>query len=151
MVATVPGTVLTSYLNDGAIADPNFGEDQYAICDSFFCADFWYRDEFIAPAVKSLGQHIWLNFDGINWKAEVYLNGQQVGRIDGGFMRGRFDVTSFMHAGAMNALAVRIIRNANPGGTKDKAGDTINGGSLGRGIPTIHASACCVLMSSMRG
>ena len=46
MIATVPGTVLTSYLNDGAIPDPDFGDNQYAISDSFFCADFWYRDEF---------------------------------------------------------------------------------------------------------
>ena len=151
MVATVPGTVLTSYLNDGAIADPNFGDNQYAISDSFFCADFWYRDEFIGPAVKSAGQRFWLNFDGINWKAEVYLNGQRVGRIDGGFMRGRFDVTGLVHAGAMNALAVRIIRNANPGGTKDKAGDTVNGGALGRDNPTYHASAGWDWMSTIRG
>jgi len=31
MIATVPGTVLTSYLNDGAIPDPDFGDNQYAI------------------------------------------------------------------------------------------------------------------------
>ena len=35
----------------------------------------------------------WLNFDGINWKADVFLNGEKLGRIEGGFMRGRFDVT----------------------------------------------------------
>ena len=28
MIATVPGTVLTSYLNVGAIPDPNFGDNQ---------------------------------------------------------------------------------------------------------------------------
>ena len=83
MIATVPGTALTSYLNDGAIADPDFGDNQYAVSDSFFCADFWYRDEFVAPALAP-GHHLWLNFDGINWKAEVYLNGQHLGRIDGG-------------------------------------------------------------------
>lgn len=150
MVATVPGTVLTSYLNDGAIPDPNFGENQYAISDSYFCADFWYRDEFVAPAVQP-GRRMWLNFDGINWKAEVYLNGQHVGRIDGGFMRGRFDVTSLVHPGKPNALAVRILRNANPGGTKDKAGDTVNGGALGYDNPTFHASAGWDWMSTIRG
>ena len=150
MIATVPGTVLTSYLNDEAIANPDFGDNQYAISDSFFCADFWYRDEFTAPALSSQ-QHIWLNFDGINWKAEVYLNGQKVGTIDGGFMRGRFDVTALIHPGAVNALAVRIIRNANPGGTKDKAGETVNGGALGRDNPTYHASAGWDWMSTIRG
>ena len=149
MIATVPGTVLTSYLNDGAIANPDFGDNQYAISDSFFCADFWYRDEFTAPPIN--GQHLWLNFDGINWKAEVYLNGQKVGAIDGGFMRGRFDVTALIHPQGVNSLAVRIIRNANPGSTKDKAGDTVNGGALGRDNPTYHASAGWDWMSTIRG
>lgn len=151
MIATVPGTVLTSYLNDGAIPDPDFGENQYAISDSFFTADFWYRDEFTAPAATQAGQHYWLNFDGINWKAEVYLNGQHVGHIDGGFMRGKFDVTALIHPGAANALAVRILRNANPGSTKDKEGPTVNGGALGRDNPTYHASAGWDWMSTIRG
>ena len=119
MIATVPGTVLTSYLNDGAIPNPDFGDNPYAISDSFFCADFCYRDEFTAPQEQHLGRHTWLNFDGINWKAEVYLNGQRVGRIDGGFARGLLDVTALVHHGGPNALAVRIIRVANPGSTKD--------------------------------
>ncbi len=151
MIATVPGTVLTSYLNDGAIANPDFGDNQYAISDSFFCADFWYRDEFIAPAVERPGQHFWLNFDGVNWKAEVYLNGQRIGRIDGGFMRGRFDVSALIRPGTTNALAVRIIRNANPGSTKDKEGETVNGGALGRDNPTFHASVGWDWISTIRG
>jgi len=151
MIATVPGTVLTSYLNNGAIPDPDFGDNQYAISDSFFCADFWYRNEFNAPAAQHTGEHTWLNFDGINWKADVYLNGHKVGRIDGGFMRGRFDVTAFVHPGGANALAVRMIRAANPGSTKDKAGPTVNGGALGRDNPTFHASAGWDWMSTIRG
>jgi hypothetical protein len=151
MIATVPGTALTSYLNDGAIPDPDFGDNQYAISDSFFCADFWYRDEFGVPVAGPGHEHTWLNFDGINWKAEVYVNGHHVGRIDGGYMRGRFDVTNLIRPGAANAIAVRIISNANPGATKDKAGDTVNGGALGRDNPTYHASAGWDWMSTIRG
>ena len=44
MVATVPGTALSSYLNDGALPDPNYGDNQNMISDSFFYADFWYRE-----------------------------------------------------------------------------------------------------------
>ena len=151
MIATVPGTVLASYLNDGAIPDPDFGDSQYAISDSFFCADFWYRNEFTLAAERDSAEHTWLNFDGINWKAEIYLNGQRVGRIDGGFMRGRFDVTSLVHRGGVNALAIRIIRVAHPGSAKDKAGPTVNGGALGRDNPTFHASAGWDWMSTIRG
>jgi hypothetical protein len=151
MVATVPGTVLTSYLNDGAIPDPDFGDNQYAISDSFFCADFWYRDEFNLAPERHPGEHSWLNFDGINWKADIFLNGHRVGQIDGGFMRGRFDVTALVHHGGMNALAVQILRVANPGSTKDKAGPTVNGGALGRDNPTYHASAGWDWISTIRG
>ncbi len=151
MIATVPGTVLTSYLNDGAIPDPDFGDNQYAISDSFFCADFWYRDEFNVAAEQHPGDHTWLNFDGINWKAEIFLNGHRVGKIDGGFMRGKFDVTALVHHGGANTLAVRIIRVANPGSTKDKAGPTVNGGALGRDNPTYHASAGWDWISTIRG
>ncbi len=151
MVATVPGTVLTSYLNDGAIPNPDFGSNQYAISDSYFCADFWYRDEFTVAGAKQAGKHYWLNFDGINWKAEVYLNGQHVGRIDGGYMRGRFDVTALIRPGAANALAVRVLHVDNPGSTKDKAGRTVNGGALGRDNPTYHASAGWDWISTIRG
>jgi hypothetical protein len=150
MVATVPGTILTSYLNDGAVPNPDFGDNQYAISDSFFCADFWYRNQFIGPVLLG-GRHAWLDFDGINWKAEIYLNGHSVGRIDGGYMRGRFDVTALLHPHATNALAVRIIRNASPGSTKDKAGRTVNGGALGRDNPTYHASAGWDWISTIRG
>jgi hypothetical protein len=150
MIATVPGTILTSYLNDGAIPNPDYGDNQYAISDSFFCADFWYRDVFTAPALQP-GQHLSLNFEGINWKAEIYLNGQHVGRIDGGMMRGRFDVTGLIHSGAQNTLAVRVIANANPGSTKDKAFPTVNGGALGRDNPTFHASAGWDWISTVRG
>ena len=79
--ATVPGTVLSSYVDAGAIADPNFSDNQLAISDSFFWADFWYRNEFVAPPL-AIGQHAWLHFNGINWKAEVFFNGQSLGRID---------------------------------------------------------------------
>ena len=151
MIATVPGTVLTSYLNDDAIPNPDFGDNQYAISDSFFCADFWYRNEFNTPAEQRQGEHTWLNFDGVNWKAEIFLNGHRVGRIDGGFTRGRFDVSAIIHHGGVNALAVRIIRVANPGSTKDKAAPTVNGGALGRDNPTYHASAGWDWISTIRG
>ncbi len=150
--ATVPGTVLSSYLDDGAIPDPNYGRNQLQISDSFFYADFWYRDEFAIPKIKT-GQHLWLNFDGINWKADVFFNGQKLGRIEGGFMRGRFDLTSLLRPGGANALAVRIIKNATPGSVKEKtlAETDSNGGALGADNPTAHASIGWDWIPTIRG
>lgn len=151
ITATVPGTILTSYLNAGAVPDPNFGNDQVMISDSFFYADFWYRNEFVASTKPA--KHTWLNFDGINWKAEVYLNGERLGRIDGGFTRGKFDVTRLLHAGQTNAIAVRIIKNATPGAMKEKNFDSpgTNGGALGADNPTYHASIGWDWIPTVRG
>jgi hypothetical protein len=152
LVATVPGTVLTSYFNAGAIPDPNFGQNQLHISDSFFYADFWYRTEFATPN-HSDGDLLWLNFEGINWKADVYLNGEKLGRIDGGFMRGRFEVSSKLHAGKPNALAVLIHKNQTPGSCKQKtyASTGKNGGALGSDNPTYHASVGWDWIPTIRG
>jgi len=152
VVATVPGTVLTSFYNAGAIADPNFGENQLYVSDSYFCADFWYRTEFEGPAMEA-GEIAWLDFDGVNWKAQVFLNGEAVGRIDGGFIRGRFDVTGKLLPGKKNALAVLIEKNATPGSTKQKTVEnpSRNGGALGADNPTYHASIGWDWIPTIRG
>jgi hypothetical protein len=152
VVATVPGTVLSSYLNIGALPDPNYGSNQLLVSDSFFYADFWYRTEFTAPQLAK-DQRAWLNFEGINWKAEVYLNGATIGRIDGGFIRGRFDVTSHLLAGQNNAVAVRVNKNDTPGSVKQKTFATTgkNGGALGLDNPTFHASIGWDWIPTIRG
>jgi hypothetical protein len=152
LVATVPGTVLVSYWNVGAIPDPNFGDNQRMISESFFNSDFWYRNEFQIPA-SFHGQHMFINFDGINWKAEIFFNGHQLGRIEGAFTRGQFDITDYILAGQTNALAVRIIKNDNPGNIKEKTRFSTdkNGGVLGADNPTFHASVGWDWIPTIRG
>ena len=152
LVATVPGTVLASYLNAGAIPDPNYSDNQSMVSDSFFHADFWYRNEFSVPPGFN-GKRVWLNFDGINWKAEVFLNGERLGRIDGAFMRGRFDVTAKLLPGAKNALAVRILKTASPGAITEKTAESTgkNGGALGADNPAFHASVGWDRIPTIRG
>ena len=152
LVATVPGTVLTSYLNVGAVPEPNFGQNQLHISDSYFYSDFWYRTEFTSPE-KAPQQMAWLNFDGIDWKADVFLNGEKLGRIEGGFMRGKFDVTQKILPGKVNTLAVRIEKNATPGSVHQKTFEVCskNGGGLGADNPTFHATIGWDWISTMRG
>ncbi len=150
--ATVPGTALASYLNVGAIPDPNYADNQLMISDSFFHADFWYRNEFTAPE-SMRNEKYWLHFDGINWKAQVWLNGEFLGRIEGAFRRGRFDVTGRLRPGGKNALAVRIEKNATPGSVKEKTFENPdkNGGALGADNPTFHASIGWDWIPTIRG
>lgn len=152
LVATIPGTVLVSYWNIGALPDPNFRDNQLMISESFFNSDFWYRDEFVIPA-SFKGKHLFLNFDGINWKAEVFLNGYYLGNIEGAFTREQFDISDYVIPEKTNALAVRIIRNANPGNIKEKTAISTdkNGGALGADNPTFHASVGWDWIPTIRG
>ncbi len=107
IIATVPGTVLTSYLNLGAVPDPFYGDDLSQISDFFCHTNWWYRNELEMPASYQ-GKRVWLNFDGINYRAYVFVNGQPAGSIDGAFVRGRFDITRFVTPGKKNCIAVLI-------------------------------------------
>ena len=151
IVATVPGTVLASYINIGAVPNPNYADDVDQISESFFRSNFWYRDEFEITELAENGQQ-WLNFDGINWKANVFLNGQYLGRIEGAFMRGKFNVTGLLHKGA-NYLAVEIICNDHFAAIKEKDENTtqFNGGILGADNPTFHASVGWDWITTVRG
>ncbi len=106
--ATVPATALTSYLNAGKIADPYVGTNMKTLEESgYYNCDYWYRTEFtLDESYKD--ENIWLNFDGINWKADVFVNGNSVGSIAGAFIRGKFDITEFVNIGQKNFLAVYI-------------------------------------------
>ncbi len=154
--ASVPGSVLTSFYNAGAIADPNFGENQLYISDSYFCSDFWYRTEFDTPWAGDDPQPervTWLDFAGINWKARIFLNGEELGEIHGGFLHKRFNVTGKLRPGKKNALAVWIEKNQTPGSTKQKTFEdpSRNGGALGADNPTFHASIGWDWIPTIRG
>jgi hypothetical protein len=152
IVATVPGTVLVSYLNNGMIPDPNYADNQFLISDSYFYSDFIYRDEFTVPQSYK-GERVFLNLDGINWKADVYLNGKKVGRVEGAFTRGKFDVTENVIPGKKNAVAVYIYKNYAPGFVKEPTfrDHQANGGELGLDNPTFHTSVGWDWFPSVRG
>ena len=151
VTATVPGTVLTSFRNVGAVPNPNHAADQVNISEAFFWSNFWYRDEFTVPEGFKQDR-LFLNFDGINWKANVYMNGQKVGTIEGAFKRGKFDVTDVAVAGT-NTIAVEIVRNAHIGAIKEKNkfSTDFNGGILGADNPTFHATIGWDWIQTIRG
>jgi Exo-beta-D-glucosaminidase Ig-fold domain/Glycosyl hydrolases family 2/F5/8 type C domain/Glycosyl hydrolases family 2, sugar binding domain len=152
IVATVPGTALVSYWNAGALPDPNYSDNQLMISESFFNSDFWYRNEFEVPA-NYKGSKMFLNFDGINWKAQVFVNGKNIGNIEGAFIRGKFDVTDLIKPGQKNAIAVLILKNDHIGVIKEETALSTdkNGGALGADNPTYHASIGWDWIPTIRG
>ena len=151
LVATVPATVLSSYVNAGALPDMNHDDNLMLASESLFNGDFLYKRTFDLPK-EMHGKRVFLNFDGINWKAEVTLNGTNLGRIEGAFKRGKFDITPYLKK-FDNELQVLIIANANPGGVKVKTekNTDFNGGILGADNPTFHATIGWDWISTIRG
>ena len=151
LVATVPATVLSSYVNAGALPDMNHDDNLMLASESLFNGDFLYKRTFDLPK-EMQGKRVFLNFDGINWKAEVTLNGTNLGRIEGAFKRGKFDITPYLK-NFDNELQVLIIANANPGGVKVKTekNTDFNGGILGADNPTFHATIGWDWISTIRG
>ncbi|HEY1803388.1 MAG TPA: glycoside hydrolase family 2 TIM barrel-domain containing protein, partial [Terracidiphilus sp.] len=114
--ATVPGTVLTTLVNNGVYPEPLYGENDRAeiIPDSLVHTSYWYRAVVRIP-IGYAGRHVWLNFDGINYSAEVWVNGTQVGTMRGAFIRGIFDVTSEVKPGQPAVVAVLVTPEPHPG------------------------------------
>lgn len=114
--ATVPGTVLTTLVNNKVYPEPLYGENNRPeiIPESLARTKYWYRTETMIPAGYA-GKHVWLNFDGINYDAQVWVNGSQVGTIKGAFIRGNFDITNLVTPGKTAVIAVLISPQPHPG------------------------------------
>ncbi len=140
--ATVPGTVLTTLVDQGVYPDPLFGLNNMYIPDTLCRTDWWYRRVLDLPEGAG-GKTLWLLFNGINYRAEIWMNGVLLGRIDGAFSRGLFNITGTVRYDSPNVIAVHIIPPSNPGIPHEESlstGPGPNGGQLCMDGPTFIAS-----------
>ncbi len=106
--AIVPGTAFSSYIphdgKPGVEAAPDSADNIYKVDLTKYDQNFWYRTTFTIPA-SFKGKTTWLNFEGINKKGDVYLNGKRLGSVDGLAQRAAF---SFTPIEGKNVLAVLV-------------------------------------------
>ncbi len=112
--ATVPGTVLTTLVDNKVYPEPLYGENMRAIPESLNKTSYWYRTEIKVPAANK-GRHTWLHFAGINYGAEIWVNGRQAGTMRGAFRRGDFDITPLVTPGRTAIVAVLVAPQPHPG------------------------------------
>jgi exo-1,4-beta-D-glucosaminidase len=125
---TVPTTVVAALVADKTLPDPFFGMNlrhfegvTYPIGGNFsnipmapdspYAASWWYRTAFTAPA-NYAGKVVWLNFRGINYRANIWLNGKPIATtkdIAGAWRTYELNVTDAIKAGAENVLAVQVF------------------------------------------
>jgi hypothetical protein len=139
--AIVPGTVLNSLVYNKIYPEPYFGlnnarekgliPDITSVGRDFYT--YWFRTEFeLTPAFT--GKRVMMRFDGVNYRAHIWLNGREIGSMAGMFQRGFFDITDTVHAQGKNAIAVLVEPIDVPGGFKNKfkevraVGENRNGG-----------------------
>ena len=136
--AVVPGTVLTSLVAAGKFPDPYFGLNNLAITDSLCRKEWWYRTTFESPGEEK-GKLAWLRFNGINYKARVWLNGKYLGDISGAFTRGTFNVTGHLKTSGRNVLLVQILPPNNPGFPDEQS--ALSGMGKNGGVHTMDGPA----------
>ena len=110
--ATVPSTVMGVLTTDGVEPEALTAEDYQRINKKRFDVSWWYRTMF---KIQSSKDHVLLSFDGICYRANIWLNGHLVAgkdKVAGTYRQFTFDVTPFIRE--QNVLAVEVFR-AQPG------------------------------------
>ncbi|HUA14890.1 MAG TPA: glycoside hydrolase family 2 protein [Verrucomicrobiae bacterium] len=125
--ATVPTTVVAALVKDHTYPDPFFGMNlrkfpgmNYPIGGNFsnipmapdspFAVSWWYRKAFTVPESYK-GKTVWLKFNGINYRADIWLNGKQIANSDdvaGAWRTYEFNITAAAKPGAENVLALQV-------------------------------------------
>ena len=119
----MPATVLETLEEDGVYPNLYFGKNLLeSVPQELYKQDWWYRTTFKAPD----GHAVYLlDFPGINYRAEIWLNGQMVAdnkRVVGMYSAHELNVTQWIKRGELNTLAVKV--------TPEQALQDVNGVEL---------------------
>jgi mannosylglycoprotein endo-beta-mannosidase len=141
MPATVPGTVLTTLLNNKKVPDPFYGMNNEKIPDVYKTGNDYYTYWFVKDfEERALGnEQVWLQFRGINYKAEIYLNGKKVNPKTqvGMHIRAQYNITKLLAANGKNRLAVIVYPPDFPGNPNGGQGGD---GTIAKGLTTQYTA-----------
>lgn len=107
---SVPSTVLAALIENGVYKNPFFGKNLESIPTAPFKDSWWYRKEFEGDIIKP-NMYARLVFEGINYSANVWLNGRKIASADdllGAFRIFELDITDIV-VPATNALAIEVL------------------------------------------
>lgn len=134
MPATVPGTVLTTLLNNQLVPDPFYGLNNQKIPDISVSGPeeytYWFFSRF-RMAEMTGDRQVWLKFRGLNYFADIYLNGEKVNKVihEGMFLSEKYLITDLVKGVTSNRLAVYVTPPATNG--EPNGGDGAMGTSVG--------------------
>ncbi|HYK88280.1 MAG TPA: beta galactosidase jelly roll domain-containing protein [Acidobacteriota bacterium] len=126
--ATVPSTVLAALVEEQVLLDPYYGLNLRSLPgasnpigredfmlkpmppESPFRSSWWYRTEFGIPSAFQ-NKTVWLNFSGVNYRSNVWLNGHLIAsaaEMAGTWRTFEFDINGSVVPGT-NTLAVEVF------------------------------------------
>ncbi len=112
--AEVPGTVLGSLVKDSVVKDPYFGINMQKVDPEQFKQPWWYRSSFtLSP--DDIKKKISLRFSGINYRADLWINGKKVAGKDqfaGTYRMFTFNINEHAVPG-INTIALKLWQHAN--------------------------------------
>lgn len=73
----------------------------------------WYRKTFNIDKTQS-GKKIYIDFDGVYWQSEVWLNGVFIGKRPNGYVSFRYDLTPHVKFGEKNVIVVKVDNSQQP-------------------------------------
>ena len=121
--ATVPSTVFGTLVENKVYPDPYYGTNIESVpgyttnrrgnmpSDSPFRVAWWYRTVFSIPAAYK-GKNTWIKFHSINYKANIWLNGNLIAdttEIEGAYRLYNLNITQYAQPGRKNCLALEIF------------------------------------------
>src|SRR5260370_31682505 len=126
--ADMPATVVGALVTDKTYPDPNYATNLKSLAGmnysdknlfanqdmpegSPFRCSWWYRTEFTPPA-GGVKKTRWLNFLGINYRANIWINGHKVedaNDVAGTYRSFEFNVSKFLRQGRISAIAVEVF------------------------------------------
>jgi exo-1,4-beta-D-glucosaminidase len=128
LTTSVPATVVAAQVKDGVLPQPYYGAnlrdlpgETYPVganfsnlpmpADSPYRCGWWYRKEFNIPA-SDKNKTLWLHFGGINYRADIWLNGKKIADkadVAGAYRTYDFDIKAEAAVGKENVLAVETF------------------------------------------
>ncbi len=73
----------------------------------------WYRKTFTVPAA-SKSKLVYIDFDGVYQKSDVWINGHHLGFRPNGYISFRYELTPYLNFGGANTIAVKVDNSVQP-------------------------------------
>jgi len=117
---SVPTTILAALVANKVCPDPYYGNNYMELPGvrrwdkpegNPFESSWWYRTEFDLPA-EYTGNHVWLKFHSVNYRANLWVNGQKVAdstQMEGAYRLYSFDISPYTKPGQKNCLSLEIF------------------------------------------